>query len=60
MKEEETKEDVNIDIEIPPHILRNILDNSRKRIADNPSDCRYCKVHVLETILGEDSREYCN
>jgi hypothetical protein len=30
MKEGETEEDVNVDIEIPPHILRNILDNSRK------------------------------
>jgi hypothetical protein len=70
MKEGETEENVNVDIEIPPHILRNILDNSRKRKADNPSDCRY-KVHVLETIPGEASgdvegdrlaklEEYCN
>ena len=71
MKEGETEEDVNVDIEIPPHILRNILDNSRKRKADNSSDCRHCKVHVLETIPSGDSgdvegdrqaklEEYCN
>jgi hypothetical protein len=44
--------DVNIDIEIPPYILRNILDNGRKRKADNPSDCRCCKVHVLPLLTG--------
>ena len=71
MKEGETEEDVNVNIEIPTHILRNILDNSRKRKADNPSDCRCCKVHVSETIPGEASEdvegdrlakleEYCN
>jgi len=71
MEEGETEETVKVDIEIPPHILRNILDNSRKRKADSSSDCRHCKVHVSETIPGEDSRdvegdrqakleEYCN
>ena len=71
MKEGETEEDVNVDIEILPHIPRNITDNSRKRKADNSLDCRRCKGHVSETIPGEDSRdvdgdrqakleEYCN
>ena len=71
IKEGETEEDVNVDIEIPPHILRNISDNSRKRKADNPSDCRCCKVHVSEAIPGKASgdvegdrlaklEEYCN
>jgi hypothetical protein len=70
MKEGETEETVEVDIEIPPHILRNVSDNSRKRKADN-SDCRHCKVHVSETIPGEGSgdvegdrqaklEEYCN
>ncbi|OCK74576.1 hypothetical protein K432DRAFT_437915 [Lepidopterella palustris CBS 459.81] len=71
IKEGEIEGDVNVDIEIPPHILRNILDNSRKRKADNPSNCRCCKVHILESIPGEASgdvegdrlaklKEYCN
>jgi hypothetical protein len=71
MKEGEIEEDVNVEIEILPHILQNISDNSRKRKADNPSNCRYCKVHVSEAIPGKASRdvegdrlakleEYCN
>jgi hypothetical protein len=72
MKEGETEEDVDVDIEIPPHILKHILDNSRKRKAeDNSTDCRYYKVHALATIPGEDPgdvegerqailEEYCN
>jgi hypothetical protein len=46
MKEGETEEDVDVNIEIPPHILKNVLDNSRKRKADGSIDCRHCKVHV--------------
>jgi len=57
MKEGETEEDVNVNIKIPPHILRNILDNSRKWKADNPSDCCCYKVYVLETTPGEASGE---
>ncbi|ELR08372.1 hypothetical protein GMDG_03161 [Pseudogymnoascus destructans 20631-21] len=34
IKEGETEEDVNIDIEIPSRILKNVVDNSRKRKAD--------------------------
>ena len=55
MKEGETEGDVDVDIKIPPHILKHILDNSRKRKAeDNSTDCRHCKVHASETIPGED------
>jgi hypothetical protein len=71
MKEGETEEDVDINIEIPPNILKNILDNSCKRKADGSTDCRHCKVHVSETIPSEDLgdvegdrqaklEEYCN
>jgi hypothetical protein len=72
MEDGETEEDVNIDIEIPSNILKNILDNSRKRKADSSTDCRHCKVYVSETVSGEviprdvegDRRarleEYCN
>jgi hypothetical protein len=34
MKEGEKEEDVDVDIEIPSNILKNVLDNSRKRKAD--------------------------
>jgi hypothetical protein len=69
MKEGKTEEDVNVNIEIPPHILQNILDNSRKRKADSSTNCRHYKVHVSETIPSpkdvEGDRqakleEYCN
>jgi len=56
MKEGETEEDIDIDIEIPPHIVRYILDNCHKWKADSSSNYRYYKVHLLETIPGEDSR----
>jgi hypothetical protein len=35
-----------VSVEIPPNILKNILDNSRKRKADGSIDCRQCKVHA--------------
>lgn len=53
MKEGEIKKEVNINIEISPNILQNILDNSYKQKADNPFDYRYYKVHVLETISSK-------
>jgi hypothetical protein len=72
MKEGETEEDVDADIEIPHHILKYKLDTSRKRKAEDKSpDCGHCLVHTSETIPGEDPRdvegetqaklkEYCN
>ena len=71
MKEGETEKDVDINIKIPPNILKNILDNSRKRKADSPINYRHCKVYVSEIIPGEDLgdvnrdrqaklEEYCN
>ena len=72
MKEGETEEDVDVDIEIPPHILKHVLDNNRKRKAEDVSaDCCHCKVHASETLPGEDLgdvegdrqaklEEYCN
>jgi hypothetical protein len=45
MKEGEKEEDVDINIEMPPSIVKDILDNSRKRKADGSIDCRPCKVH---------------
>ena len=66
MKEGEKEEDVDVNVEIPPNILKSVLDNSRKRKADSSNDYRHCKVHVsahgrccdtAETIHGEDPRD---
>jgi hypothetical protein len=46
MEEGEREENVDIDIETPPNILKDVLDNSRKRKADGSIDCRQCKAHV--------------
>jgi hypothetical protein len=46
MKEGEKEEDVDVNIKIPPNILKNVLDNSRKRKADGLINCRHCKVYV--------------
>jgi hypothetical protein len=53
IKEGEIEENVNVDIKIPPYILKHILDNSRKHKVDGTIDCRYCKVHTP----SEDSRD---
>jgi hypothetical protein len=47
MKEGETEEDVDVRIEIPPHIIKNILENIRKRKADGSIDHRQCKAHAF-------------
>ncbi len=66
MKEGEKEEDLNVNVEILPNILKNILDNSRKRIADDSIDCRHCKVYAsaysrccdtVERTLEEDPRD---
>jgi hypothetical protein len=50
MTEGERKEDVDINIEIPPYILKNILDNYCKRKADSSTNCRHCKAYVGESL----------
>src|SRR6266536_2680196 len=64
MKEVEREENVNINMEIPPNILKDVLDNSRKRKADGSIDCRQCKAHVYSRYCatakrtpGEDPRD---
>jgi uncharacterized protein YpuA (DUF1002 family) len=43
----EKEEDIDVNsIELPPHILKSVLDNSRKRNADASTGCRHCKVYV--------------
>lgn len=47
MKEGEKVEDIDVtSMELPPYILKSVLDNSRKRKADASAGCRHCKVHV--------------
>ena len=46
MKEGQTEEDVDVSIEIPPNILKNVLDNNRKRKADSSIDRRQCRAHA--------------
>ena len=46
IEKREREKDINIDIKIPPNILKDVLDNSRKRKADGSIDCRQCKAYV--------------
>ena len=46
MKDGETEDDVNVDIEILPEIAKDVLACSRKRKAESPSSGRPCKTHV--------------
>lgn len=62
MKEGENEEEVDVNIEIPSKLLQDVLDNSRKRKADDSIDYRNCKVRVSShdrhynagTTLDED------
>jgi hypothetical protein len=53
MKEGEKEEDVDVNIEMPPNILKNVL-NKHKWKADSSIDYRHCKVHILA------HSSYCN
>jgi hypothetical protein len=57
IKEGETEEDVNVNIKIPPSILKNVLDNSRKWKADGLTNYRHYKTHVLAYSKGCDTRD---
>ena len=46
MQEGESEEEVNLNIEIPPHILQDVLDVSSKRKAEPSVDCHSCKTYV--------------
>ncbi|KAL0929587.1 uncharacterized protein CTRU02_215486 [Colletotrichum truncatum] len=54
MKEGETEEDVNIDVEIPSRILGEVLSDSRKRKAEDSADCRSCKAYGRHRDAGWD------
>jgi hypothetical protein len=47
MKEGEKEVDVDINIKIPPSIIKDVLDNSRKRKADGSIDCPPCKAYKV-------------
>ncbi|KAH9203554.1 hypothetical protein DL95DRAFT_231477, partial [Leptodontidium sp. 2 PMI_412] len=57
MKEGETEEDVDVNIEIPPHIINNILEHNRKRKADGSIDHRQCKAHASSNKTCCDTSE---
>ncbi|KAH8745278.1 hypothetical protein F5883DRAFT_702966 [Diaporthe sp. PMI_573] len=57
MKEGEKEEEVEIDIEIPPTILKDVLDDSRKRKAEDADNFRSCKAHVLANSKYCDAAE---
>ncbi|CAG9955928.1 unnamed protein product [Clonostachys rosea f. rosea IK726] len=71
MKDGENEDEVEVNIEIPPKILQDIMDNSRKRKADSSIDCRlpksitsiHCGHSSEEDIVGDrkdNLEEYCN
>ena len=45
-EDEEDEEEVQINVEIQPNILRDVLDDSRKQTAEDAINCRSCKVRV--------------
>jgi hypothetical protein len=46
MEEGEKEKDVDVNIEIPPQILKDVLDDSRKRKAEDSIGCRNCKTRI--------------
>ncbi|KAI4599592.1 hypothetical protein KJ359_001689 [Pestalotiopsis sp. 9143b] len=53
MKEGETEADIDVAVDIPPRILQDVLNESRKRKAAAPESCRPCKIHTsLHTSHG--------
>lgn len=46
MQEGEKEEEVDVGIEIPPNIIEDVLDDSRKRKTDSTVGCRHCKTHI--------------
>lgn len=56
MKEGENEEGVDVNIEIPSKILQDVLDDSRKRKADDSIDCRNRKVRISSHSRHCDAR----
>ena len=44
MHEEENEEEADVNMQIPPEILKDVLGDSCKRKADGSLDCCHCKV----------------
>ncbi|KAK1989762.1 hypothetical protein LX36DRAFT_695566 [Colletotrichum falcatum] len=66
IKEGNNEEEVDVNIEIPYKILRDVLNDSQKQKAKDSVDCRSCKVHAsshnrlrnsAKTIIIKDTAE---
>ncbi|WYZ38365.1 hypothetical protein EsH8_III_000279 [Colletotrichum jinshuiense] len=57
MREGDNEDEVDVNIEIPSKILGNILNDSRKRKAEDSVDCRSCKARGRYCDTGEDLRD---
>lgn len=57
MKEGEEEDDVDVGIEVPASILKDVLDDSRKRKAQSSTDCHPCKAHVSSRCRHADATE---
>lgn len=57
MKEGEKEEDVQIDVDLPPNILRDVLDDSRKRKAEDAINYRSYKTRGLAKGKDRDVAE---
>jgi len=73
MKDGEREDDVDVNVEIPSWLLKDVFDRSRKRKADSSNDCRPCKTHCghncaptneVHVRIGGDREQvlkaYCN
>lgn len=57
MKEGEKEDNIQINIELPPNILRDVLDDSRKRKAENAINYRSYKTRALAKGKDRDVAE---
>lgn len=57
MKEREREEEADVTIEIPPRILKGVLDNSYKRKAEDSIGCRNYKTHISAYSRYQDAAE---
>jgi len=74
MKDGMREDDVDVNVEIPSWVLKDVFNRSQKRKADNSGNCRPCKTHCRHScivirsenpvrILGDreqNLRAYCN
>ena len=56
MKEGEREEDVDVSVEIPPNILKDLLDDSRNRKAEDSVNCRRTEAKNSQVVIKWQSR----